>query len=190
MIYLVISRHYRPQIYSDVNNVPPAYSALVLGAGLKPDGSVTPMLYDRVNAAVALYKSGKVKKLIMSGDNRFNNHNEPEAMMALAIKLGVKASDIQPDYAGRRTYDSCYRAKNIFSQGKLIIVTQSFHITRSMFLCENMGIEVTGFIADKEYYTAWDWNWYKVRDVFSLCGSIIDLFIKHPFVVGGEKVEI
>lgn len=189
ILYFVVSRYYRPTIYSDIDKVPVAYSALVLGAGLEGDGP-SDMLNDRIKAAVKLYKNGKVKKLIMSGDNRFEVHNEPRVMTEVAIKLGVPKEDIQPDYAGRRTYDSCYRLKNIFSQNEVIIVTQSFHITRAMFTCSNLGVQSTGFISDNDIYTAETWNYYKFRDILGLVKSVYDLWILKPEVVGGKVIKI
>ena len=88
--------------------------ALVLGARVYANGRLSGMLRDRVETAVALYKAGKVQKLLMSGDNSSLEYNEPDAMMAHAVAMGVPPEDIQPDYAGRRTYDSCYRASAIF----------------------------------------------------------------------------
>jgi hypothetical protein len=100
----------------------------------------TPAVYDRVATAVDLYKAGKVKKLLMTGDNRFVNYNGPEAMRKLAAQLGVPGQDIVLDYAGRRTYDSCYRAKEIFGVKQVVVVTQRFPLDRSLFLRDAMGV--------------------------------------------------
>jgi len=189
LLYFTVSRNLRPSMYSSIEKVPSAYTALVLGAGLEGDGP-SDMLMDRIVAAVELYKAGKVKKLIMSGDNRFEDHNEPKVMMETAIKLGVPQKDIQPDYAGRRTYDSCYRLKNIFSQTDTIIVTQSFHITRAVFTCEALGIQSVGYVSDENKYSSETWNYYKLRDILGLVKSVYDLWVSKPSVVGGEKIKI
>src|SRR5258708_11414714 len=128
-------------MFTDVSAVPAARVALVLGAGVHRDRRPSPILADRIKAAVALYKAGKVKKLLMSGDNRVANYNEPDVMKKMALDLGVPKEDVQVDYAGRRTYDSCWRAKYIFSQDNLIVVTQSFHMPRALFLCEMLGVK-------------------------------------------------
>ncbi|MEA3339046.1 MAG: ElyC/SanA/YdcF family protein, partial [Chloroflexota bacterium] len=104
----------RGRTYARVEETPSRPVALVLGAGLWADGSLTPILADRVATAADLYHAGVVQKLLCSGDNRFVNYNEPQAMLERAVQLGVPAEDIVLDYAGRRTYDSCYRARAIF----------------------------------------------------------------------------
>lgn len=190
-IYLLISRSYRDEVYSNVNLVESEYSALVLGAGLDVFGEPSSILKDRVKAATELYFSGKVSKLIMSGDNRYLNYNEPDAMREYAVELGVDNSDIISDYAGRRTYDSCYRVKNIFNQTNIVVVTQSFHITRAMFICNSLGIKTQGYISDVENkYDNFNWNYWKVRDIFALSQSILEIYIYPPEVVGGDKIEI
>jgi SanA protein len=176
------------RIYTDIGNVPPAPVALVLGAGLERDGSPTPALRDRVETAVDLYKAGKVKKLLMSGDNRFINYNEPAAMKKLAVQLGVPAEDIVLDYAGRRTYDSCYRAKEIFEVKQIIIVTQRFHLDRSIFLCDAMGVPSVGVVADRRVYQTLPW--WELREVLATTAAWWDVNIRHPVPVLGEKLPI
>ena len=102
-----------PRVYT-ADTVPTERVAIVFGAGLTREGQPTLILKDRVRTAAQLYLSGKVQKLLMSGDNRFVNYNEPEAMRQYALSLGVPDNAIVLDYAGRRTYDTCYRAKAIF----------------------------------------------------------------------------
>jgi len=114
--------------------------AIVLGAGLRRDGTPTLVLQDRITTAVALYQQRKVMKLLMSGDNSVENYNEPEAMRRFAVQLGVPEHDIVLDYAGFRTYDTCFRAKHIFNVDEAIIVTQSFHLPRALYLCRELGI--------------------------------------------------
>src|SRR5512140_2059301 len=133
----------RPRIFS-IKDVMPRRVAIVFGAGLWRDGTPTPVLRDRVQTAANLYFSGKVEKLLMSGDNRFVNYNEPEAMRQYAIKLGVPDKDIVLDYAGRRTYDTCYRARDIFRVDSVILVTQDFHLPRALYLCNMLGVEAVG----------------------------------------------
>jgi SanA protein len=185
-----LTQKYKKHIYTNLDDIPESYTALVLGAGVYKDNRPSPILRDRVNAAVELYKAGKVKKLLMSGDNRRKDYDEPTVMIDLAISLGVPKEDIQGDFAGRRTYDSCWRAKNIFSQDKLIIVTQSFHMTRSILLCESLGIQSYGFISDRDWYTDAQWSAWALRDKISTVKSLIDLYIWEPGVVKGEKIGI
>jgi SanA protein len=176
------------RIYTDINSVPPAPVALVLGAGLWKNGIPTPALYDRVATAVDLYRAGKVKKLLMTGDNRFVNYNEPEAMRKLALQLGVPDRDIVLDYAGRRTYDSCYRAKEIFQVSRVVIVTQRFHLDRSLFLCDAMGIPAIGFAADRRPYQTL--RWWELREVLATAAAWWDVNIGHPVPVLGERLPL
>jgi SanA protein len=176
------------RIYTNAGEVPPAPVALVLGAGLWRDGSPTPALYDRVATAVDLYRAGRVKKLLMSGDNRFVNYNEPAAMKKLAIQLGAPAEDIVLDYAGRRTYDSCYRAKEIFGVRQVVVVTQRFHLDRALFLCDALGVESVGVIADRRVYQTL--RWWELREVLATAGAWWDVNVRHPVPVLGEKLPI
>ena len=114
----------RSRVYT-VESAPVHRAAIVFGAGLWRDGSPTPVLRDRVATAAQLYFAGKVEKLLMSGDNSYVEHNEPGAMRGYALELGVPDEAIVLDYAGRRTYDTCYRAKAIFGLQEAVLVTQS-----------------------------------------------------------------
>jgi SanA protein len=190
MLHLWVHWHVSPRIYDEVQAVPPAGVALVLGAGLSSDGSPTPALYDRVAAAVNLYQSGTVKKLLMSGDNRFEWYNEPGAMRQLALQLGVPDEDIVLDYAGRRTYDSCYRAREIFEVGRVVVVTQRFHLERALYLCDALGISSFGMVADRRMYQSPYRQWWQLREVAALVKAWIDIHILHPQPVLGEKLPI
>src|SRR5215212_2568050 len=118
--------------------------AIVFGAQVRRNGMPSAVLRDRIETAVALYTEGKVEKLLMSGDNRFGNYNEPEAMRQYALSAGVPDEAIVLDYAGRRTYDTCYRAKAIFGVKKALLVTQGFHLPRAVFLCNMLGMDTVG----------------------------------------------
>jgi SanA protein len=183
-----VQAHAKGRIYQNISDVPPAPVALVLGAGLWRDGTPTPALYDRVATAVDLYKAGKVKKLLMTGDNRFINYNEPEAMRKLAVQLGVPNEDIVLDYAGRRTYDSCYRAKEIFEVKQAVIVTQRFHLDRSLFLCNAMGVPSVGVAADRRVYQTL--RWWELREALATTAAWWDVNVGHPVPVLGEKLPI
>lgn len=187
---LSVSLRYGSNIYREYEDIPSVHAALVLGAGIYADGSLTGILYDRVSAGVDLYENQKVNKLIMSGDNREENYNEPKAMVREALNLGVQAKDVQPDFAGRRTYDSCWRTKNIFLQDEIIIVTQSFHMERAIFLCESLGIKSYGYVSDVDRYRKSDWLYWSIRDKLALMYSVKDIYIDSPIVVGGDKIDI
>ena len=188
IVRVIVRARAAGRVYADVSAVPPAPVALVLGAGLTRDGMPTLALYDRVATAVDLYKAGKVQKLLMTGDNRFVNYNEPEAMRKLAVQLGAPNDDIVLDYAGRRTYDSCYRAKEIFGVDQVVIVTQRFHLGRSIYLCDAMGIESVGMVADRRVYAAY--RWWEMREMLATAAAWWDVHVGHPVPVLGERLPI
>ena len=164
--------------------------AIVFGARIYASGRLSAMLGDRVDTAIDLYKAGKVEKLLMSGDNQYANYDEPGAMMAYAIARGVPAEDIQPDYGGRRTYDTCYRAKAIFQVESAILVTQRFHLPRALFLCDQLGIEVVGVAADRRAYDPRSVSYSETREIPALIAALIDVIRRAPPPVLGEPILI
>ena len=182
-----VDRQYRGRIYA-LGAVPPRKVAVVFGAGLTAAGQPSPALADRVWTAVELYKAGKAQKLLMSGDNRYLNHNEPEAMRQYALAHGVPNEDIVLDYAGRRTYDTCYRAGYIFGVEDAILVTQWFHLDRALYICDKLGINAVGVAADQREYAAIRFWWW--RELAAVTQAWLDLNILHPTPVLGEKLPI
>ncbi|MBC7236435.1 MAG: YdcF family protein, partial [Chloroflexi bacterium] len=144
--------HRYSRLIYPLDQVPPRRVAIVFGAGVWPDGRLSDVLADRVDTAIALYQAGKAQKLLMTGDNRFINYNEPGHMRAYALARGVPDEDIVLDYAGRRTYDSCYRARYIFEVTDAILVTQAYHLDRALFLAHSLGIDAVGVAADRRPY--------------------------------------
>ena len=180
---------YSSQIYRAVADVPPQGVAIVFGAGIRNDRP-SAALADRVEGAAALYHAGKVRKLLMSGDNRFVNYNEPEVMKVYAETLGVPAKDIVLDYAGRRTYDTCYRARAIFGVRTAVLVTQEFHQARAVYLCKHFGIEPVGLAVDKRNYLGLFRLWWAVRETLALAMAWWDVNIAQPVPVLGETIPI
>lgn len=183
-----IRRSTAPYIYQNIEEVPARPIAIVLGAGLERDGRPSAVLADRVRTAAALYHAGKVRKLLMTGDNRFAWYNEPASMGEYALALGVPAEDIVYDYAGRRTYDSCYRARHIFGITDAVIVTQRFHQPRAVYLCRQMGINAVGITADLQPYLME--QWYRLRELAALLMAWADVHIRRPLPVLGEPIPI
>jgi SanA protein len=164
--------------------------AIVFGAGLRRDGTPTAILRDRIKTAVDLYQSGKVEKILMSGDNREIGYNEPAAMMNYAVQLGVPEDMIVLDYAGRRTYDTCYRAKHIFGLTDAILVTQSFHLPRAIYTCNALGMKAIGVIANNQTYRKSSLFYWNVRELFATLTALWDVHISHPVPILGEKEPI
>jgi len=164
--------------------------AIVFGAGLLRDGTPSPVLKDRVSTAAQLYFAGKVQKLLMSGDNRFVDYNEPAAMQAYAIELGVPEEAIVLDYAGRRTYDTCYRAKHIFGVDQAILVTQKYHLPRALFTCNGIGVESIGVAADLRTYHRYSLTYWTVREIPATLVALWQVWISHPLPVMGDPEPI
>jgi SanA protein len=169
-----------------VEEVPVRRVAIVFGAGLQRDGSPTAVLRDRVDTAAQLYFSGKVEKLLMSGDNRFAYYNEPEAMRQYALALGVPDEAIVLDYAGRRTYDTCYRANAIFGLNEAILVTQGFHLPRALYLCNHLGLEGVGVASDNHYYRKLSRLIWNGRELPATITAFWEVHVTRPLPVLGE----
>jgi SanA protein len=186
---LVMEMTARSRIYPP--DQAPAYRiAIVFGAGLWRDGTPTPVLRDRVETAVVLYQAGKVEKLLMSGDNRFEHYNEPAAMQAYAISLGVPEEAIVLDYAGRRTYDTCYRAKAIFGVEQALLVTQRFHLARALYTCQALGLNTAGVAADRRQYSRGSLFYWNIREFVAAFTAMLDVHILQPLPVLGEYEPI
>jgi SanA protein len=173
-----------------IGEVSPDRVAIVFGAGLRRDGMPTAVLRDRVETAARLYFEGKVEVLLMSGDNRFVDYNEPEAMRQYARSLGVPDEAMVLDYAGRRTYDTCYRARHIFGVESAILVTQKFHLARALFTCNALGLKAVGVEAENYYYLKRSRIYWNVREQFATLGAIWDVYFKKPLPVLGEPEPI
>lgn len=190
-IVIIASAKIYTEVYS-LNKVflpseaPSAPVAIVFGAGLNQDGTPTRLLKDRVEAAVELYQAGKVKKLLMSGDNRFIYYDEPTSMADYAESLGVPSEDIVLDFAGRRTYDTCYRAKYIFQLSEVLLVTQRFHLGRALFECNAIGLKSTGVNADQRKYFLYN----TIRETFATLVAFWEVWVFHPLPVMGNPEPI
>ena len=183
-----IQWRYDRSVVTDIAAAPEMPVAIVFGAGIRADGRLSPMLADRMDTAVALYNAGKVRKLLVSGDNRFADYDEPGRMYDYAVAHGVPAADVVRDYAGRRTYDTCYRAQAIFGVERALLVTQRFHLPRAIFTCRNLGVDGIGFSADRRPY--WSNNYYRFRDAFATLRAWWDVKIARPLPVLGPREEM
>lgn len=177
------------RIYKN-EEAPASRLAIVFGAGLRRDGSPTAVLRDRVETAAALYFSGKVEKILMSGDNSYEYYNEPGSMKEYALSLGVPETAIVMDYAGRRTYDTCYRAKAIFGVEEALLVTQGFHLPRALFLCNALGVDSYGIEANNNSYRGRSLMIWNIREQIATLGAFIDVFVSNPLPVLGAPEPI
>ena len=169
---------FQGRVYEDLASVPAAPVAIVLGAGLKSNGDPSPLLAHRLDAAIALYKAGKVQTLLMSGDNRSRNYDEPGAMRRYAIARGVPASRITLDHYGLRTYDSAYRARNVFGITRALVVTQGYHMPRALYLANTLGIDADGYVAGHNSYE--DQEYYEAREAAALVETWYEVHVVKP----------
>jgi len=140
-------------IIREAEETPEAEAVLVLGAFVSSEGEPAPVLAARLEHGYELYKLGKVKKILVSGDHGREYYDEVNAMKDYLINKGVPKEDIFMDHAGFNTYDSMYRAKEIFQIEKMLISTQEFHMTRSIYIARTLGIDAYGYpTPDREMY--------------------------------------
>lgn len=127
-------------------------AVLVLGAQVKPDGSLSKMLKERLDTGISIYKTGITDRMIMSGDHGRDDYDEVNAMKDYAIEQGVPSECIFMDHAGFSTYESMYRAKEIFEADKLVVVTQKYHMYRALYDAKALGIQAEGVVCDTRVY--------------------------------------
>jgi SanA protein len=177
-------------IYTEISETPSGIKVgLLLGTSRYTTRGNTNLYFKyRINAAVDLYNSGKIKHIIVSGDNRVENYNEPKQMQSALIERGIPAHAITLDYAGFRTLDSVVRCKKVFGQNQFIIISQNFHVERALFIARKYEAEVIGFVAKDppEKYSLKT----KFREVFAKTLAVIDLYIIHkePKFLGKKEV--
>ena len=169
---------YQGDIYDRPGEIPPAPVAIVFGAAINSDGEPSWMLADRVDAAVALYRAGKVQRILMTGDNVSPYHEEVTAMKRYAIEQGVPPDKIDADDAGLRTYDSSYRARSVFGVQEAILVTQGYHLPRALYLANAFGIKATGLKAGRDYYPRQEY--YDLREVAAIIVAWYEINVFHP----------
>lgn len=186
---LIITKSTQNLIYSNVENTPNTDVALILGTSRYTTQGYTNLYFKyRIQAVVKLYKSGKVKHIIVSGDNSIKSYNEPREMRKALMKEGIPFEAITLDFAGFRTLDSVVRCKEVFGQDNFIIISQQFHIERALFIAKKFGINAIGFAAQNppEKYS------FKtnIREYFARTMAIIDLYILHtqPKFLGKKEI--
>jgi SanA protein len=176
VLRLYTALRYDSHIY-EVADAPSKPVAVIFGAQVRGDRLST-MLADRVRTGADLYHAGKVQVLLMSGDNQSLHYNEPDAMRDYAIGLGVPAEAIKLDRGGIRTYDTCYRAREIFGYEDVILVTQDFHLDRALLTCQGLGMEAVGVAADYHRpngYSSRAMGWSRYREIAATTVALIDL---------------
>ncbi|MFK7779849.1 MAG: ElyC/SanA/YdcF family protein [Candidatus Gracilibacteria bacterium] len=175
--------------YYDVDGLDEKYIGLVFGASVLRNGTPSDILKDRLKVAFEAYNKHKIAKIIVSGDNSKSSYNEPVAMQKYLLKLGVEIDDIYLDYAGFDTYDSLYRAREIFGAQELVLFTQDFHLKRAMYISSKLGIDSYGVETNLQKYLASDY--YNIREIFARLKAFIEVeILKASPRFLGEKIEI
>jgi SanA protein len=176
----------RGRVHSDVGDVPEAPVALLLGTAKLHYGRPNLFYGPRIESAAELFKTGKVRGILVSGDNGRVGYSEPEDMRDDLVAAGVPARFITLDYAGFRTLDSLVRAKEIFGQTKIIIVSQKFHVERALFLADRFGIEASAYVAadptSRRYYVK-----TRAREILARAAAVADILIGRDPKFGGPK---
>ena len=153
--------------------------AIVFGAGIGKNGGPSDALYDRLTVASQLYKAEKISFILVSGDNSTEDYNEPEVMSTtLQNAFAIPAEVITEDFAGRRTYDTCARASEIFGVTNAVLVTQDFHLPRALYTCNSLDVESVGVSASLQPYVLGEY--YKFREYLATLQMLVDLYIWSP----------
>ncbi|MFI5976971.1 vancomycin high temperature exclusion protein [Streptomyces sp. NPDC051452] len=166
-------------------DAPSAPVAVVFGAGLSK-GEPSPYLAHRLDAAVTLYREGRVEVVLVTGDNSREDYDEPDAMRAYLTRHGVPDPRIVEDYAGFDTWDSCVRARKIFGVDRAVLISQGFHIRRAVALCEAAGIDSVGVGVDAKHDATWYYG--GTREVFAAGKAALDaVFRPGPRFLGPRE---
>lgn len=170
--------------YSDLNDID---CIIVLGAGIWGD-KPSPMLEDRLLEAIALYEDNVSSKLLMSGDHGRIEHDEVNTMKNFAIERGVHSEDIFMDHAGFSSYESIYRAKEIFGAKKVVIVTQKYHLYRALYIANRLGLEAYGVGSDpREYVGA---TYREMREILARNKDFVKCIFKTKPTYLGDTISV
>ncbi len=188
LINLAVNLKTKQYIFSEIEKVPKTEVALILGAKVFTDGRLSDMLRDRADMAIELYKSGKVSKILMSGDHGTKEYDEVNAVKKYLLEKGISGNDIFLDYAGFDTYDSMYRAKEIFQAQSVSIISQNFHLPRAVYIGRSLGLEAYGISADTHVYGGIENN--RNREILANIKAFwdVNLLVKSKFL--GELIPL
>ena len=161
---------------------------IVLGAGVRDDGTPSHILRDRIDTGILLYATGAAPKLLMSGDHGRVEYDEVNVMRSYALNAGVPSADIFMDHAGFSTYDSLYRARDVFAAKRVIIVTQAYHLPRALYIAKALGLEAWGVPADLNQYAGQFWR--ELREAAARAKDMLYCWVKPEPIVLGDVIPI
>lgn len=171
-----------------VSEAPNDSVVIVLGASVLRSGQPSDILADRLLTAVDLYKTGKAKKILVSGDHGRTDYDEVEAMQNYLLEQGIPKEDIVLDHAGFDTYDTVVRAHKIFQLDSALIVSQSYHLPRAIFIGQNIGLELSGVSADRQTYVKI--VYFKLRESLARVKAVLDVILHVQPKYLGEPITI
>lgn len=186
--FLYIQLYSKPFIYNNINNIPHKYTGIVLGAKVGNNGTPSNFLADRLDKAVELYKKHKISRFLLTGDHGQVSYDEVNNMKSYLLKHGIPEKDIFLDHAGFDTYDSMVRAINVFEVKEAIIVTQEFHLKRSVYIARKKGMDAYGIIADNQNYGSL--TYLKFRESFACIKAFLNVVFNSNPKFLGPKIPI
>jgi SanA protein len=166
----------------------PVDCALVLGAGVRDDGTPSDVLRDRLEEAAVLYRSGRVKKILVTGDHHTTEYDEPNAMRAFLEERGIPTEDVFMDHAGLDTYSSLWRARHVFGVNRMVVVTQRFHLPRALWCARALGMQVEGHPADRRLYRSA--VWLAIREIGSRTKAFVDIELSRTPRYTGAAIDL
>lgn len=187
-IYMKISVKDRILTPEEAANIEDIDCILILGAGVYEGGRPSHMLEDRLKQGIALYKAGVAGKLLMSGDHGQKSYDEVNVMKQYAIDAGVPSEDIFMDHAGFSTYESLYRARDIFEADKIIVVTQGYHLYRSLYVAKGLGLDAHGVPSDLREYAGQSAR--EAREVLARIKDFIYVILKPKPTYLGDIIPV
>lgn len=161
---------------------------LVLGCGVHPDGRPSDMLADRIAQGVALYNNGTSPKLLMSGDHGRADYDEVNAMRETAVQAGLPADDVFMDHAGFSTYESMYRARDVFGAKRVVIVSQEYHLYRALYVAQRLGLDAYGVSADLRPYAGQEAR--ELREVLARNKDFLTAIVRPSPTFLGDPISL
>ncbi len=172
-------------VHTPSQDIQPSRVGIVFGAGISKDGQPYQQLQARLDTAADALQQGSVRKLLLSGDNRYKHYNEPDAMINYLVKTRhIDPTLLAPDYAGRSTYETCNRAHEVFGVNKAILFTSVSHLPRAIFTCRKFGIESYGISNTIEANNAWR------REPLARLKALFNVYVYGERTIKGEQIKL
>jgi len=187
-IYLYVRSAGGRYVVDDIGTIPPAYTCIVPGAAVYADGRVSDVLYDRMVKALDLFRAGKARTLLLSGDHSTFYYNEVRQMRDFMLRRGVPREALFLDHGGINTYSSMARARKVFLVDDCIVVTQRFHLPRALYIARKAGLRARGFPADRRRYL--HRHRYAVREYFACVKAFLDVVMDRKPRLPGVTIPI